>query len=76
MIMTIQESGQMYRPLVTLRFEHGWKINNPEASGEARADRVVGAAGGCGKKDYTHFKGSEKTENSRNMWNLDLENPC
>jgi hypothetical protein len=29
------------------------KINDPVASGEARAGRVVGAAGGCGNMNYT-----------------------
>jgi hypothetical protein len=29
------------------------KINDPVASGEARAGRVVGAAGGCGNMNST-----------------------
>jgi len=29
------------------------KINDPVASGEARAGRVAGAAGGCGKVNST-----------------------
>jgi hypothetical protein len=43
------------------------KINDPVASGEARAGRVVGAAGGCGKVNSIQTVQVKSQKSERNI---------
>ena len=43
------------------------KINDPVASGEARAGRVVGAAGGCGKMNSIQTAQVKSQKSARNI---------